>query len=466
MSTELTVAQENAKKQIGAMIEGVVMQKPELKEKLTMAIASSYLRLPDESFGWVAKGEMSREVKLMAIASHLQTGAMPGYGHIYFLGNKLYQSAAFIQSKANSDPNFNIIGEAIFEPFSDAEKEMFGIEKGDMACKTVLTIEISGKEFTATGHGIIDKDEISFRSSYGKPKPGMSTKKNRAMTLKTRAMRDLLSRFYPTNGVPVGPSPEEEQEATQANFTEQVKTVSPAAIEQVREEIKTEEAEIIEDKNKETAREDYKRIVSEARKKGIVNKDMLAVGGVKNVKYLFDNNVEDIYDILEVMQDYVDNFEPAPEPSVLANPHLESGIKRLALQAVEAAKLGINVMGVVGENHHNIIERGVIKEILDASNKLVNAMDKFQPADDPFGEPETKKRDRPSDAKKAYDKVDMLLKHPTVKDNKKVVGYLEDLKDKYLLVGDDTLIVGAGGNAVKNGDFTDLENILKERETL
>ena len=453
MSTELTVAE----KQIGAMIESVVMQKPELKDKLTIAIALSYLKLPDASFGWIAKGEMSREIKLMAVASHLQAGALPGYGHIYFLGNKLYQSAAFIQSKANSDPNFNIVGEAVFAPFDEGEAAMFCIEKGDMACKVILTIEMNNKEFTATGHGIVGQDEIL------RGKPGLTSKKNRAMTLKTRAMRDLLSRFYPTNGVPVGPETGEEPAAIQAGYTDQLKIVEPEALEKVREDIKIEEAEIVEEKSKEDAKKDYKALVADARSKGVANKAMLEAGGVKNVKYLFDLPMLDIYDRLEVMQDFVDKKidEPEPEkeetPTILVNPHVEAAKSRLTLQTNAAGEMGLKSMEIIGDNPHNIIQRGDVKEMTEASDKLVAAM-KNKP-EDPFASNEP-----PEAGKKAYAKIAMLLQHPSVTDEK-VRKCLELLNERILREGDDSLIVEAGGLAVK-GDFTKIENLIKERQKI
>ena len=182
------------RKQIEAMIDFICVSNPELKGRLTVASCYQYLQLPDSAFGWVEKHQpMPMQAKKLVVSTSLKLGATPGLGHIYWLGNGMYCSAAFLRNKANADPEWVIKREEMM-PFSKDEKECFGIEEGDMCLKIVQDIEYKGSVFTATGHGIIGADEIA----KAHPKStAYASKKNRVMHLKTRAQRDLLRRYYP-----------------------------------------------------------------------------------------------------------------------------------------------------------------------------------------------------------------------------------------------------------------------------
>ena len=193
------------KKEIESLIEAVCLNEPGMKGRLNAQAVWNYLQLPDESFGWVDgyKGAMPWRVKVMSVMAHLQEGIQPGYGHILFIGNKLYMTAEFARKKFHEDSNISI--KALeFIPLAPGEKEMYGLEEGDRAIKVILDGSYCKEDITWSGVGIIDRDELAKTDSKGRKMQMFGTKKNIMATLKTRAMADMLKYNYNTR-IPIAP---------------------------------------------------------------------------------------------------------------------------------------------------------------------------------------------------------------------------------------------------------------------
>jgi hypothetical protein len=388
MSDTQLATTENKKKEIQAFIDTVVMDTPSLKDRLTVAVAWNYLQMPDKSFGWTTAEKMPQQNKLMCIAAHLQAGAKIGYGHIYFLGNKLYQSADFVRSKAASDPEWKMCGDAKFIPHTPDEKAMFGLGEKDLSCKCLIEVEYKGKVFTAQGDGIIGADELSGN------KVGFSTVKNRAMTLKTRAMRDLYSRFYPTHGVPVAPDDSEEQQMREQTFTQQVQVVKENQTEESRAEVRSNIIEAQEVKaddaiakqKKKQQLEILEKIKENAKIKGIQLKKLWELAACKTQAEFLE--LENIADALETMSDYVDGFTDTPpaqeqaKPEIISNHEQAAGeillnnIKKKYKSLVEQveAKGGLP-MRILGYNHLNVFEFDTMKKVNEAMAVLQKYLD-------------------------------------------------------------------------------------------
>lgn len=472
MSTELVKA--NASKEIQAMIDTVSISTPKLKNKISVAAVCSYLQMPDESFGWTAKGAMPNNVKLAAVAAHLEAGASPGYGQIYYLGNKLYRSAAFVQSKANGDPDWNIVGEAKYRPHSKDEKDMFGLNQGDMSCRVTMQVVCKGNEMIVEGDGIIGKDELNKKSANGYSKPGLDTTKNKAMTLKTRAVRDLLNRFYPSNGLPIAPDSNSD-EMKEVHYAEQIK-LSESRTEEERievvEAVAVESEVDLKEHLEKKAKEFFDKMAIAAKEKKLTLKEILEVSGFKTKKALIasDKALETIDSLCSYIESYVkpEKVEVQPEKveeKVDSKIHVEAASKRLLYQVDRVTKEGGQPMTILKDNPHNIIETGDLEKINAAYKLLLNhvVIPPKNPdplagvwSDDDFEIP------KEEEGKKAYEMIEKLLANNNIKDT--VKASLKTLKTKKLKLSDDIYIVKAARIAQTTGDFAELNDIIKDRE--
>ena len=193
---------------IKGMVESVLLSDPTLKDRLTMSAVASYMRLPDNSFGW-AQGEMPWPAKVLAVTTCLKLGLLPGTGAIYFLGSSLYISTAAARTRANSDPNW-IYKSIKYMPLDEFEKQAYLIEDGDIAIKLCATVIKGGHEVELEGIGICGKEEIKNNKVWGYAAHNGFSKKNLIQTLRTRAEKDLLKRYYPIGGVTIADSTDPE----------------------------------------------------------------------------------------------------------------------------------------------------------------------------------------------------------------------------------------------------------------
>ena len=190
-----------ARKELEAMVAGIVSGRPNLKDSLTIAAAWYFLQLPDKSYGWTANTAMERSEKMLGIALHLQLGLMPGIGQLYFLGHKWYISTDALREKAKP-----FITKRTPRPCTTAELEMLGFSSGDKAIAVDFELSFGGESpvVETTGYGIIEKAQLDFRSN-GKTNAGLANKKDIFQTLCTRAERDVYKHHIPVSGVSIEP---------------------------------------------------------------------------------------------------------------------------------------------------------------------------------------------------------------------------------------------------------------------
>lgn len=171
------------------------------------------MQLPDKSFGWSDGREMPFEAKALCVLTTLALDLPVGMGHVLWLGNKPYVTAAGARHIALASKDFHFVGDRVERPMNDAEKEMAGIEEGDRHCVIEQRIEVNGREYMARGFGIADKKEIANNRVWA------TNKKNIFQNLRTRAERDLLFRNVPLQGVePMPDEPNEIQTFNSAPF--------------------------------------------------------------------------------------------------------------------------------------------------------------------------------------------------------------------------------------------------------
>ena len=469
MSKELkTVSLEEKKLQ--ALVSATIMKQPELKDKLTVAAAWQMMQLPDKSFGWTTSGVMPIEMKQLAIIAHFKAGAEPGYGHIYFLGNKLYQSADFIRSKASSNSDWKI-EETKFIPHTPDEKAMYGIGIKDMSCKCLMRVEYKGKTMEVQGDGIIGADEVASG------KPGLNNAKNKAMTLKTRAMRDLYSRFYPTNGVPVAPDMTEEAEVIQEKYPEQVAINGALSTPETRKEQRDViEAESAEENEKELLNECFdtlNELKKQAKEKGIKLKDLWTACDVATQKEFQSQSLEEVQDGLEVISDYIESYEEASKEKGVS--HLDLALNRYREQLKLVADKGGNPMQILGFNHLNVLEMSEIKEIQQHSQTLVNWL-QAPKAEAPKAEaPKAEEEDfmaglddldtppAPASCPNAIKAINQLLDHEKVKANPEVLKRIVELSKKNLVEGDAKKLINGAKIALAHGEFEELDGLIRSR---
>ena len=184
------------------LMEAIVSRRPDLKSSLTVAAVSTFMALPDSSFGWTnEEGGMKKEQKALAIIAHLQNDLFPGMGHIYFLGNKLYLSADGLRYKANNSGRFKFVGKRTLRALNEDEKAMLWWEEGDRAMALEQDILVNGVKIPSVGYAIIEKRDLDYRSKSGFPRPGLGSKKDVYQTLVTRCERDIFKHYLPLEGV-------------------------------------------------------------------------------------------------------------------------------------------------------------------------------------------------------------------------------------------------------------------------
>lgn len=187
----------NQLRKLEAIIEATVMQRPDLKGKLNTLAAWQYMQLPDVTFGWSDGSPMGWPQKTQCVITTLSLDLMPG--HVIWMGNGVYATAAAWLFMVNRDvPKLTGME---FRPFSEAEKEMFGIQPGDLHCVVEQKVLFGGHEAVWIGHGVIGSDELTHLSAKGHNKIGMKTTRDRVQFLKTRAIRDMNTRNFPIAGL-------------------------------------------------------------------------------------------------------------------------------------------------------------------------------------------------------------------------------------------------------------------------
>ena len=306
---QLAVIADRDKKELEAMISGVCVARPTLKERLTVASAWYFMQLPDSSYGWTANQAMSKFEKLMLVAAHVQLGLMPGMGLINILGNKMYLTVAAAREKALP----HVISRRP-RACTDDEKEMLGVSPGDRCLALEIVLKVDGQEIETTGYGIIDKEKLDYRSN-GKTLPGLGNKKDIFQTLQTRAEKDIYKHHIPMEGFAIEPDPADAYPVLDAEILPQRSRLpSPEAkpIAQVAETA-------VADSNKKIHREQLDAltnrlidVVNAAEKKGIALTEITAMLGM-NSNTLLQQPLEKIEAAIEAIQDMQPPNKPVAE---------------------------------------------------------------------------------------------------------------------------------------------------------
>jgi len=472
---------ERQKKELESIVNTVVMQQPSLKDKLTVPIIWNYMQMPDSTFGWNAGGEMPKHMKVALVAAHLQHGAQLGFGHIYYLGNKMYQSAEFVRSKAANDPEWKVVGNPTFKPHTVEERLMYGLTEGDMSCKVECEVEYKGKKFLASGDGFIGKDEINYRSSGGKSKAGMDTIKNRAMTLKTRAMRDLYNRYYPTQGLPVAPEHgEDTPEYQDAQYVEQVKIVNETSTEEARseyrEKIKSTQEDSAKKEEKKKLLELLEKIKEAAKANGVSSKDLWASVNCKTQAEFTAMPNETIADSLEIMSEFIttkakpDTFdaEVVTEQKEIKKekPSEDKKLLTAALKMYETTIGSVQGMGglpmkILGFNHMNVFDWDDVKAIQTETKRLekwIGEKVRELAEKDPFSETVLSiEQDEVS-----LKQLKALLENPKLTDDGVKIRLQSLLKCK-LVAGDHELILNAARVGQIDKNYSGLDKLISRK---
>lgn len=183
------------------ILESVTALTPSLKDKLTTAAVSAFMRLPDSSFGWTEKNSaMTVEMKALAVIACLRYGLMPGTGQVYYLGNKLFISAEGKRGIAGKSHDFKWLSRKI-RPLTSEEKELLFFEDGDRGLGIDAEIMVRGEKLNVTGLAIVEKSAIEWRNGSGFSKPGLGSKKDIYQTLVTRAESDIYKHYLPLEGM-------------------------------------------------------------------------------------------------------------------------------------------------------------------------------------------------------------------------------------------------------------------------
>lgn len=189
-------------KKIRAFIEAACVYRPDLKDRLNVAACVQYLQLPDSIYGWVAPkpGEAAQpmpvEFKIACLMPTVINGLPPG--SIKWIGNRPYACAEAFSFVANRDVR-KLTG-IEFRPFTEEEKEMYGIKPGDMAVVARQEVEIDNISMVLEGFGVLGLDE-SQPNKYGNYKVATEKTRDRMQFVRTRAIRDMWSRHISIAGL-------------------------------------------------------------------------------------------------------------------------------------------------------------------------------------------------------------------------------------------------------------------------
>ena len=450
---------ERQKKEMEALIDTVLLSEPGLKGRLNMQVVWNYLQLPDSSFGWTDgwKGDMPWRVKMLAVAAHLKEGATPGFGQIYYLGNKLYKAADFVRGKANKDKDFVIMGNPVWKPHTQEERGMFGLEDGDMSCRLAMTVKWKGEIVQLVGDGILGKDELDKRDKKGKPLPGRDTKKNIAGTLKTRAMRDMYKYFYPSD-LPIGGDRAEEIEIVEAERTELQQLEMPRDefdLAKTREKIKDEN----ENKNRQDELEQIKDKLARLHELGL---------NIKEVSEMTGKNWNEI--IKGTSTDYAYNTAISVLSDLIINRQVH--VKKSKAKKTRTRKAKTEVKTEVNENnihkHTEAIQNdappstaktATQRQVLKDDDPVEAFIDDIQDAEATFEDPT---QEIPQELQDSYDACDELIEHDNVTDPV-VTDILVKLKRCKLEAGDRLKLYNSVQSAVFNKDFGELNALLQAR---
>jgi len=449
---------ERQKKEMQALIETVLLTEPGLAGRLNVQVVWNYLQLPDASFGWIDgwKGDMPWRVKMMAVAAHLKEGATPGFGQIYYLGNKLYKSADFVRGKANSDPNFVIGRTPKWRPHTKEEKDMFGLVDGDMSCRLEMIVTWKGTQTLLCGDGIIGKDELDKKDKNGKPLPGKDTTKNRAATLKTRAMRDLYKYFYPSD-LPIGGDANEDAEIIQLEKTQMQQLELPRDefdLAKTREKIKDEN---ISSNNKLEIAE-LKKLLADLSTLGLTTDEVSEMTGENWDDIINGKTLTLSYSVARgVLSDLIISRQ-----ALTTKP--KEKVTRRRKPKIEAQgdptknDLKPSYQDKEPEKKPNTLS----PKIEEASNGLKDdPLEKFIGDIEEAGKGDVE-QDITDEEMDSYEACDELLDHENVTDAK-VIEKIISLKRCSLLEGDRIKIYSSVQNAVFNKDFRELDALITAR---
>jgi len=459
------VDNERQKKEMEALIETVLLTEPGLKGKLNMQVVWNYLQLPDSSFGWTDgwKGDMPWRVKMLAVAAHLKEGATPGFGQIYYLGNKLYKSADFVRGRANSDLKFVIGGTPIWRPHTKEERAMFGLEDGDMSCRLEMIVTWKGTQVQLMGDGIIGKDELDKKDKNGKALPGRDTKKNIAGTLKTRAMRDLYKYFYPSD-LPIGGDRAEEIEIIEAERTQLEQLQMPRDefdLAKTREKIKDEN----ENKNRQAELEQIKDKLAKLHELGLNINEVSEMTGKNwneiikgtSIDYAYSTAISVLSDLIVNRQNHVNKTKTKTTRTRKAKTTTKENTNGNANVASDPAK-----------------QQQIKKDIAPPSIAETKAQEQPEIKDDPIEafmgdieEAESLIEEAPveqlsDEEMDSYVACDELLDHENVTDPQ-VIEKIVRLKRSKLIPGDRMKLYSSVQSAVFNKDFGELDALISAR---
>lgn len=202
--TEEKAPMSDNEKKIRGFIEAVLLTKPDLKDRLSVAATVQYLQLPDSTYGWDAYKEKGKtmpiEYKIACLIPTVINDLSPG--SIRWLGNRPY--ATYDAYKTVAYRECPPISGLKFRPLAPDEKDMYGIGEKDMSIICFQEISFgshNARTMVIEGLGIIGADE-SKPNQNGNYKVARELTRDRAQFLRTRAERDMWKRHITIGGVP------------------------------------------------------------------------------------------------------------------------------------------------------------------------------------------------------------------------------------------------------------------------
>lgn len=301
-----------------SLLETVYLTNPGLKGRLNVHMVKSYLELDDSSFGWTGSGAaMPWKIKTMLVVAHFKVGAQPGFGHVLYLGNKIYISADFVRQLMFSDQAL-IRKSTKFFPLKSDERAMLGVGPEDLATRVQMIVNFRGEEAIWEGYGVIGQDELGTVSAKGWKKPGMDSRKNIQNTLQTRALANLAKYNYPTV-IPVAPDLLEEMKIKEEDpkIFQAQQSLLQCADESDRKEtrLKLKEREHL-DRHEASLKEARDRLIElcgEIKTKGIAAESIQKALGIESLREVA--NLEDpkyISDVSDALADFLAGSDNSP----------------------------------------------------------------------------------------------------------------------------------------------------------
>lgn len=298
-----------AQKTLKAMIETIVMSDPSLEVKLSVAAAWQYLQFPDSTFGWLPKDKdnaatpMPLQYKIACIIPTIIHRLQPG--HIRWIGNGPYVMAEGWNEKFNSTVKKRS-GQR-WRDFTAEERKMFQIADSDMVAVIEQDVSIDGVDITISGYGVLGADEMKA-NQWGKHKVATQLTRDKMQFTRTRATRDMIRRNISISGLPDA----DDAVVDTVNVTPQSMTESffdnKKAADKANAEAEAQEA-------KDDAMKRFGPVVFKfAALGGLFGQ----IFGMNADAFLHHATAEKIQDAIDIMDDWIKENTPPPEPPAKA----------------------------------------------------------------------------------------------------------------------------------------------------